>query len=627
MDKRFLRLYNEELQYIREHSGEFAAEYPKIAGRLGLDKEGKEACADPFVERLLEGFAFLTARVRHKFDAEFPRFTQAILETVYPHYLAPTPSMLIARVQPDFADGALLTGHRIPRGTLLRSTLGKGERTPCEYRTAHETTLWAVRLAEAQYYTRDIGSLNLPPGTQARAALRLRFEITAGGNGEALRNLPHLDLYIRGTDEMPVRIYEQVVGRQCGGFIRQVDASGRIPPARPLAMPVAKRVGFEEDEAMLPPSPRTFEGYRLLQEYMVFPQRFLFFRIPGIGAALAGMTANAFDVILLLQTAEPLLDGRVDRSTFDLYCVPAINLTRRRADRIQLTSRFSEYQVITDRTRPLDFEVYRVEKVTGIGARTDEEQEFQPFFLARQGKGEGGAYFTANRVPRTISQQEKRFGKATSYSGTEVYLSLVDARAAPFSSDLRQLAVEVLVSNRHLPLQMAFGLEKTDFFLEGGGPVQGVHCITGPTAPRAPAIDGEALWRIISHLSLNYFSVVGDDAKAGPVAFREILRLYADPNDRTLARLIEGVKSIVGKSVVRRVETGGPITFARGTQLAVTLDETAFEGTGIFVFGAVLERFFAKYASVNSFTETVVVSAQRGEVMRWPMQNGRRPLL
>src|SRR5687767_4009884 len=212
MDKRFLSLYNNELQFIRELSGEFAAEYPKIAGRLGLDREGKEVCADPFVERLLEGFAFLTARVQNKFEAEFPRLTQSLLDTIYPHYLAPVPSMLVARLEPDLSDGALIAGYPVKRGTVIRSTLGRGERTACEYRSAHHVTLWPLRVAEAQYYTRDVAALNLPPGTNARAALRIQLEITAGATGTALGKVPHLDFYIRGSDEFPMRLYEQVIG-------------------------------------------------------------------------------------------------------------------------------------------------------------------------------------------------------------------------------------------------------------------------------------------------------------------------------------------------------------------------------------------------------------------------------
>lgn len=626
MDKRFLSLYNEELQFVREQSAEFATAYPKIAGRLALDREGKEVCADPFVERLLEGFAFLTARVRHKFDAEFPRFTQALLETIYPQYLAPTPAMLVARFDPDLSDGALLAGYPVPRGTLLRALPGKNERTACEFRTGHGTTLWPLRLAEAQYYTRDLATLDLPNPGAAQAALRLRFEITAGGNADALKHLPHLDLYVRGNDEIPAQIYEQLVGRQTGVFVRPVE-SGKIAKARPLAHPAVHRVGLEEDEALLPPSPRSFEGYRLLKEYFTFPQRFLFVRVAGLGAALAGLTHTAFDVIVLLSKAEPLLDGRIDRSSFDLFCTPAINLVHRRADRIQIQPRSHEYQVVVDRTRPLDFEVYQMESVKGIGANAEEIQEFRPFYQARRGDATGSAYFTTQRVPRILTEREKRFGKESSYAGSEVYLSLVDGQNAPFHGDLRQAAVEVLATNRHLPLTMGIGQAKTDFTLEGGGPVQAVICVSGPTLPRESFIDGEILWRLISHLSLNYHSLVGDGRDGGKVPLRELLQLYCHPSDRALLKQIGGVQSVASRPVVRRVDTPGLLTFVRGSELTVKLDEVAFTGSGIFLFGAVLERFMAKYASINSFTETVIYSPQRGEVIRWPIQTGIRPLL
>jgi type VI secretion system protein ImpG len=626
MDKRFLGVYNEELQFIREQSGEFAAAFPKVAGRLALDKDGKEICPDPFVERLLEGFAFLTARVRHKFEAEFPRFTQALLETVYPDYLAPTPSMLVARFEPNLADGALVAGHKVPRGTMLRALPGKGERTACEFRTAHATTLWPLKLAEAQYYSLDVGTLGLGAGSGARAALRFRFEIAGAAKADALQHLPHLDLYIRGTDETPVRIYEQLIGRQLTTFVRPVEP-GRVPPARALPGAAVRRVGFDESEGLLPQSPRTFEGYRLLREYYAFPQRFLFTRLAGLGPALAGLEAKAFDVIVLLSAAEPLLDGRIDKSSFDLYCTPAINLVKKRADRIMIDPRFHEYQVIVDRTRPMDYEVFQLESVKGIGSNAEEVQEFRPFYQSRSADQAGAAFYATHRVPRTLTERERRFGKESSYTGSELYLSLVDGASAPYRGDLRQAAVELVASNRHLPLTMGIGQARTDFTMEGGGPVQGIFCVSGPTTPQEAFIDGEILWRLISHLSLNYHSVVGAAGPDGSLPFREILRLYSNGADRATMKQIEGVESVVSKPVVRRVEAAGPITFVRGTQLTLRLDEAAFAGAGIFLFGAVAERFFAKYTSINSFTEAVITSVQRGEVMRWPIQTGTRPIL
>ncbi|MBL9208049.1 MAG: type VI secretion system baseplate subunit TssF [Opitutaceae bacterium] len=623
MDKTFLRLYNEELQYIREMSGEFAAEYPKIAGRLALDREGKEVCADPFVERLLEGFAFLTARVRRKFDAEFPRFTQSLLETVYPHYLSPTPSMLVAQMVPDLTDGALSTGFKVPRGTILRSRLGRNERTACEYTTGHDVTLWPLTITEAQYYTRDLGTLSLPADCRGRSAMRIRLEITAGAHADMLKTIPHLDFYIRGSDDIPTRIFEQMIGRQSGGVVRLVE-TGRVPTVRRLSSPTTLRLGHLENEALLPHSPRTFEGYRLLKEYMAFPQRFLFTRVQGIGQALAGSKVTAFDVVLLFNNVEPLLEGRIDKGSLDLGCTPAINLVKRRADRIALDNRTHEHQIITDRTRPLDFEVYRVESVNGIGAKSEQLQTFFPFYGSRAGGTAGGSFYTTHRVPRTLSQQEKRYGKNTSYTGSELYLSLVDGQSAPYSSDLRQLALEVLVTNRHLPLSMG---DRIEFTPDGGGPVQSVRCVTGPTPPQPSHIDGEILWRLISHLSLNYLSVDGGPGSEDPGPFRELLRLYADVADRALMKQIDGVQAVTVKPVVRRIETLGPVTFVRGSEITLRLDETAFEGAGVFLFGSIVERFLTRYASINSFTETVIVTPQRGEVMRWPIQTGTRPLL
>src|SRR4051812_23915579 len=212
MDRRLLDHYNNELHHLRATAAEFAREYPKIAGRLGLDEDEKEVCPDPFVERLLEGFAFLSARIQVKFDSEFPRFTQSLLETLYPQYLSPVPSMAVVRFEPDEQATQLAEGFAIPRDTSLRSSLGRDDRTACEYRTAHDVMLWPIELTEARYYTRDLGELNLGHEPGMRAALRLRFRTT---HGQPFRALPmdRLPIYLRGADETPVSIYEQIFAR------------------------------------------------------------------------------------------------------------------------------------------------------------------------------------------------------------------------------------------------------------------------------------------------------------------------------------------------------------------------------------------------------------------------------
>ncbi|HTV42653.1 MAG TPA: type VI secretion system baseplate subunit TssF [Candidatus Sulfotelmatobacter sp.] len=624
MDERLLDHYNTELRHLREMAGEFAHEFPKIAGRLALDKDAKEICPDPYVERLLEGFAYLAARIHLKLDAEFPRFSQGMLETIYPHYLSPIPSMAVARFEPEHDDPGLAAGASVPRGTLLRSNLGKGERTACTFQTAHAIRLLPLKIAEVRYFTRDVAELELPAELKAKAAFRLRLAATAPLPIAEIAAAP-LNVYLRGADELPAMIYEQILAHKTGLVVQSPAERGKT-----LAMLPAEsvhRVGFADSESVLPASPRTFEGYRLLREYFAFSQRFLFVGFDGFGEALAQITGQQFDLIVPLREVDTRLENRVTASSFELFCSPIINLFPKQLDRIEMSDKFSEFHVVADHNRPLDFEVFEIQSVTGYGTETGQEQEFRPFYLARDTDTDGGAFFTLNRVPRMLTAKEKQFGGRSTYAGTEVYLSLVDAGSAPYRTDLRQLGIRALCTNRHLPIQMATGLGATDFTMEINAPVASIRCLSNPTVPRPSWAEGRFSWRLISHLSLNYFSLVDSKSGDGVASLREILRLYADANDRQTLRQIEGLTRVQSRAIVRRVPSTGSIAFARGLEITLTFDEIAFEGTGAFLLGAVLEQFFAKYVTINSFTETVVRTQQRGEIMRWPAQIGKRPII
>lgn len=625
MDRRLLNFYNTELQHLRQMAAEFAREFPKIAGRLALDEEGIDSCPDPFVERLLEGFAFLAARVQLKLDAEFPRFTQAILETVYPHYLSPTPSMLIAQFTPDAAVAQMEDGFVIPRGSALKAEVTAEERTACEYRTAHAVELWPIRLTDVQYYTRDVVSLELPRKLNARAAIRFRLQTITGAPFKTIK-LDRLPIFLRGADEIPVSMFEQVFTHGTGVVV-QALSDQQVKPRAILPRTNVRRVGFRDDEALLPYGPRGFQGYRFLHEYFALAERFLFFEIRGLSEGLGLAERDAIDIIIPLDEQEIRLEDRVDASSAALFCAPAINLFPMRADRIPLSDRFSEYQVVIDRTRPMDFEVYSIEQVTGFGANQEDEQRFHPFYMANDAQKEDGAFFSTNRVPRVLTEKERRFGRKSAYAGTEVYVSLVDARNAPYRSAVEQLSVKTLCTNRHLPLQMVLGAGRTDFSLQVHAPVQSIRCVSGPTPPRAPLAGGARSWRVISHLSLNYFSLFDSPAAEGALALRDLLKLYIDPADLFVKKQIEGLRSIEAKSIIRRVETSGPIGFARGVEISVLFDDSAFEGSGVFLLGSVLEQFFARYVSLNSFTETVVETQQRGKIIQWPTQTGRRQLI
>ena len=620
MDTRHLYYYERELLHLREMGGEFAREFPKIAGRLGLESY---ACADPYVERLLEGFSFLAARIQLKIDAEFPRFTNHLLELVYPQYLAPTPSMAVVQMQPDSSEGSLADGFKIERGTALRSQVGKGDQTSCEFRTAHDVTLWPVELIDANYFSwsGDIGGADITRLGNIKAGLRLRLKATAGLKFNEIA-MARLSLYLRGSDGLPNRLIEQFLSNATGMLTmpaRQPAAGHRI-----IAKSEIQARGFADEDALLPYGARSFHGYRLLHEYFSFPQRFQFIELGGLAPTLQACDADELDIVVLFNQINPAFEQVVSSANFSLYCTPAINLFPKRADRIHLSDKRPEYHVVPDRTRPMDYEVYQVLGVKGYGSGSEAQQRFLPFYAANdlQSDAPQKAYYQIRRSQHLLSERQRRDGPRSSYLGSDVFLSLVDAAEAPYSSDLRQLGIETLCTNRDLVMSMPVGVGKTDFTVESSAPVMSVRCLSGPTIPAPSFAEGATAWRLVNHLTLNYLSLLDDGEKEGAAALRELLRLYCPINDMSVQGQIDGVRSISAQAIVRRLPVPGPITYARGLQIVLTLDDSAFEGSGAFLIGAVLEQFFAKYVSLNSFTETVIKTTRRGEIMKWPARVG-----
>jgi type VI secretion system protein ImpG len=625
MDPRLLRHYNVELQHLREMGAEFAEQFPKVAARLGM--VGLEV-ADPYVERLLEGVAFLAARVQLKLEAEFPRFTQALLEIVYPHYLAPTPAMLVVQIKPDPKEPNLVAGPKIPRGTAMQSMLQPADATACEFRTAQDVTLWPVTVVAARYFAfaPDLPLNKLPIAQRIKAGVRIRLK-TTGGLRFSQVPLDRLAVFVAGQEEVANRLHDLCTTAAIGALV--VPAAGASTWHELLPASSVRPVGFRDDQALLPVTPRSFQGYRLVQEYFSFAQRFRFFEVSGLAPAVRRAATDEIELVVLFGREEGRLEGVVDASNFALHCTPAINLFPKRADRIQVTDETYEYHVVPDRTRPLDFEVYQVTDVVGHGVGSESEQRFAPLY-STAGAGpaiEHAASFTTRREPRLLSSAQKRRGTRTSYIGTEVFLGLVDPAQAPYARDLRQLSVHTLCTNRDLPLLLPLGGGTTDMALDVAAPVSSVRVVSGPSRPYAPLADGALSWRAISHLSLNYFSLANASPDEGAAALRELLGLYAPVADAGARRQIDGIRAMAVKPVVRRLPEPGPLAFGRGLEIAVTIDELAFEGASACLLGSVLEQFFARYVSINSFTETVLRSDGRGEINRWVPRWGARPTL
>jgi type VI secretion system protein ImpG len=621
MDPRLLRYYNQELQHLREMGAEFALQFPKIAARLRMD--GIEV-GDPYVERLLEGFAFLASRIQLKLDAEFPRFTERLLEIVYPNYLSPTPSMMVAQLQPALGDAALAAGPKVPRGSEIRSAPIRGTHTECRFRTAHDVQLWPLAITGVSYFTH---AANLPLGRAPElrrygGGLRIKLATTAGLDFSQLP-LQDLRLHCSANDDVAFRLHELVCGHLLGALVLGGDGS-----AAPQELPadLVRAVGFDDDQALLPVTLTGFAGYRLLQEYFAFPQRFLFFDLSGLGPALRALGGKEVEIVLLFGRGDSSLQQVVDAQALSLNCVPAINLFDQRCDRIQVTPRTHDFHVVVDRARPQDFEIISLLEVTGYGQGNSSERLFQPLYAAFHTEAQGhDAYYASQREPRLMSEKQKRDGPRSSYIGSEVFITVVDAAEAPYPGTLQQLALRALCSNRDLPLLMA--ATDSRLRLELTAPVEEVRIIRGPSRPLSAMREGKLAWRFINQLSLNHLSLLNTDAEQGAAALRELLRLYVQEADSAQMRQIDGLRSIRTEAIVRRLPMGGPIAFGRGVRIQLDIEDLAFQGSSPFLLGCVLERYFARHVSMNGFTETHLHSPTRGAILVGKPMLGARATL
>ena len=623
MDPRFLERYDQELRFIREMGAEFAKRYPKVAGRLDL---GSMECADPYVERLLEGFAFLTARIQLKMDAEFPAFTRHLLEMVYPDYLAPTPSMAVVQFEPDLKGGVTEEGFPIPRYSHLRSTQSRKGRSACRFRTGHDVQLWPVHLSDALYFPRGAAAQHLAPGqTGVRSALKLTLETVADipFNDLALDRLP---VYLHGSVGLPGRIYELLLAHTAEIVVKPAGSSSGWQER--LHRRNLRPLGFTDDQALLPVSHRSFQGYRLLREYFALPERFLFVEVTGLAQAIKRCEGTALDIIILLDNAQDELEGLLDAANFRLYCTPVINLFPKRTDRIHLTHKSTEHHVVVDKTKPLDFEIFSVGAIAGYASASTDEQVFRPFYATGGGLSDAQSrFYTVQRRPSLEPVDKRDQSSKSRYLGSEVFVSLVDNEQAPYSGDLKQLGVEALCTNRDLTQFMLRGQASPELSLEIGAPVVGVRSLSRYTEPKQAFPDGEYAWRLISHLALNYLTLFDSGDEQGAEALKELLMLYGDFSEPTIQKQIEGLLSVSARRVVRRIPNDGPMAFGRGIEVALFLDDLAFPGAGAFLFGAVLDRFFSKYTSINSFTQTVAKTRERGEIMQWPVRTGTRTVI
>ncbi|WP_071059057.1 type VI secretion system baseplate subunit TssF [Pelistega sp. MC2] len=626
MQDDFLDYYNKELAYMHEMGKEFANQYPKIAGRLGM--QGLEV-ADPYVERLMEGFSFLTARIHMKMDAEFPQFTQNLLEVLYPGFTAPTPSMGVVRFEPNNKTKGASDGACIEKNTLLRARI---QNTECRFVTGNAINIHPITITSAQYVN-TLGDLpvntikTLTNNKTVRGVLKVQFKIVGGATLKDLENLDSIQFFLNGESVYTHKLLEMILAHSAGVICRQTDSVS--PWFDYLDSQHITHDGFSLDEALLPADARVFHGYRILQEYFACPAKFMFFSLHGLKDVFKKhadvLESKTFELIFLLDKVCHELEGNITEENLQLHCVPVINLFPINANRITVDSHLHEYHVVIDRTKPLDYEVYRLLSVKGAMLDKNTSQEFTPMFdsLGVEDKN-AAAYYSIRREPRKISDIASRDGGRSSYLGSEVFIALVDKNAPPFSQDIVSLEIKAMCTNRDVPLIFNTGA-KVDFRYNNSIPITDIAFIKLPTRPRAALAKGDTAWRLISHLSLNYLSLLDSSPDEGAQAIRDILSIYAELGDPLLAKQIQSIKHIAISPTYQRMPIPGPIVFGRGVKISVEVDENEFAGISPYLFGAVLNQFFARHVSINMMTELQLNSLQSGMIACWKPQRGGRP--
>ncbi|WP_432723261.1 type VI secretion system baseplate subunit TssF [Jeongeupia wiesaeckerbachi] len=583
IDPLLLDYYQRELTWLRHAGADFAAHYPKVARRLDLS--GEES-TDPHVERLLEGFAFLNARLQRRLDDDFSQLTDALLEQLYPYALRPMPSAGIVQFEPDATKGSLVEGYAIPRDTALYATTNTGD--SIHFRTTAPVTVWPIEISEVSLLPTEEAQ-GLTSMGDARAALRLRIRCQAPHRWSELK-LTSLRVHLAGSPISAATLYDLMCAHAIGVFVAPEGMPARYQPD---ALP--KPVGFDTDDALLPLEDGVLPAYRLLLEYFAFPAKFMFFDLPIRIPADAG---EHLELVIAFDRA-PSQRLTLRPSDIALGCCPGLNLFPRTSEPLRPDGTRSEYRLVADSHRESSHEIYAVRQ---LRAGNNEGAYVAPaYFEFSHGMQATGTWWHARRVS----------GVTRGRPGSEILVTWVDENFDPDSTPNHTLTAELLCTNRGLAEGLPAG---TSLSFQRTGPVARARLLSKPT-PQTPApLAGASRWRLISQLSLNHLSLVED---AQPLAaLQEILALYNLNDSQTARQQITGITRLETRRAVAHVGRQAWRGWRNGLEVRLTLDEVNFTGTSRVLFSGVVGHFLAQYASINRFVRTVLVEQDR-DIKTW----------
>ncbi|MGQ3674523.1 type VI secretion system baseplate subunit TssF [Xanthobacter sp. TB0139] len=609
MSDDLLEYYNRELTYLRHSAEEFAQAHPRIAANLRLSGD---AVDDPHIARLMEGVAFLNARISRKLDDEFPELVDTLLEALYPHFLAPVPSMAIVQFQPK---PEMQGPQLIPADTEMEAEPVEGE--ACRFRTRYPVTLWPMELVDASMSGRPFVAPLRGDVSAAAAVLRLSLRCTVPGMTLTELGPDRLRLFLRGNALHIHTLQNLILNRTIGVAL----ADGPNDPAPVFRPPSAVTpVGFGADEQILPYTPQTQQAHRLLMEYFTFPEKFLFFDVDLSAKVLTG-AGDTLDIFLYFDRTDTTLERAVSKDWFALGCAPIVNLFSQRAEPVLHGQTRYEHRLIPDARRQGALEIHSIRSIRGTDG-AGRQYPVLPFY-ARHGATQADtppAFWSAAR--RAAGPQDP---------GTEMYLSIHDPHPdRAFSQDI-VFSVETLCLNRDLPSRLPYGGGHPHLTpVEGIATLGQILCITPPTPTVRMSTARGRHWALMSHLALNHLSLCGP---GGLEALKEILGLYNIRNSADIGLAINGIASMTTRrGVARAPMRAGDAPWAdgicRGIDITLEFDDAYFSSRNPYLFAMVLDHFFGLHASINAFTRlTAMMKGQPGTQRTWPARAGFRPLL
>ena len=593
--EQLLPYYERELGLFRQYTREFSSRFPRAAGRLLI---AGEACEDPHVERLIQSFALLTARIAKRLDDSYPQFTESLLDTLYPHYLRPFPSCSIARIFPDAAQaGGQVTS--IPRGTVLRSQPVQG--VACKFTSSYDVSVAPLAIAQLRFSP----IIDTPPGLRladgASALLSIVFASTSEQFDLRDTGLQALRVFADGEASLRAALLDALFLRSAGAYIALDRQASWLAVDGALLQPA----GYTDDEALIPCSPRSHPAQRLLTEYFAFPDKFHFFDIAWpLLAALLPQDCQQFTLHLPLKNLrsdshEARLLAGASAANLLLGCTPVVNLFARAGVPIRLTHTEPDYALLADGTHAFAYDIYNIDAVTMV--RKDEAGErltsFLPLYDARS--GDAGHYWLARRDESVAAVSP----------GHEMRLTLIDPQFSPDSAAFATVSTQLLCSNRDLPGQLHAGLPGGDLQAEEVPDGMPIRFLRKPTASHRFDAGNDAHWRLIAQLSLNYSGLT----QAGLARFQKMLSLHDLPRSPASRRLIDGIASLEHGSTRDWVATVPFPTLMPGIAIRLGLNEQALVGSSLHVFAQVLQRYFAMNSQLNCFTRLSLVSQRSGE--------------